>query len=110
MRLYLITSGGSFDCINRLYLNRVTEKVPLGFPMEYVQAYASRAGFVLSRDGKILWAHSVRFYPMLQHVTRSRGWNITSRVNGNVDNEIELGMVISMIKSQMLQVSQKQRE
>jgi hypothetical protein len=67
--------------------------------MEYVEAYASRAGFVLSRDRKILWAHSVRFHPMLQHVTRSRGWNIMERVNGNVSNEIELGMVIPMIKS-----------
>jgi hypothetical protein len=29
--------------------------------MEYVEAYASRAGFVLPRDRKILWAHSVIF-------------------------------------------------
>jgi hypothetical protein len=55
----------------------VTEKVYLGIPMEYVEAYASIAGFVLSRDRKILWAHSVRLHPKLQHVTRSRGWNIT---------------------------------
>jgi hypothetical protein len=78
--------------------------------MEYVEACASRAGFVLPHDGKILWNHSVRFHPMLQHVTRSRGWNITKRVNGNVGNEIELGMEIPTIKSQILQVSQKQRE
>jgi hypothetical protein len=32
------------------------------------------------------------------------------RVKDNVGNEIELGMVIPMIKSQILQVSQKQRE
>jgi hypothetical protein len=83
----------------------VTEKVPLGFSMEYVEAYASRAGFVLPREGKILWAHLVRFHPMLQHVTRSRGWNITERVNGNVGNKIELCMVIPMIKSRILQVS-----
>jgi hypothetical protein len=31
----------------------VTEKVLSGFPIEYVVAYASRAGFVLLRDGKI---------------------------------------------------------
>jgi hypothetical protein len=100
---YLITtSGRSFDCINH-------QKVSLRFPMEYVE-YASREGFVLLRDGKILWAHLVRFHPMLQHVTRSRGWNITERVNGNVDNEIELGMVIPTFKSRILQVSQKQRE
>jgi hypothetical protein len=74
--------------------------------MEYVEACASRAGFILPRDGKILWAHSVRFHPMLQHVTRSRGWNIT-RVNGNVGNEIELGKEIPTIKSQILQVSYK---
>jgi hypothetical protein len=49
----------------------VTEKMLLSFPMEYVEAYASRAGFVLLRDGKILWVHWVRFHPMLQHVTRS---------------------------------------
>jgi hypothetical protein len=55
----------------------VTEKVPLDFPMEYVEAYASRVGFVLPHDGKILWAHPVRFHPMLPHVTRSWGWNIT---------------------------------
>jgi hypothetical protein len=78
--------------------------------MEYVEACAPRAGFVLLRDGKILWAYSVRFHPMLQHVTRSRGWNITERVKGNVGNEIELGMVIPTIKSWILQVSQKQRE
>jgi hypothetical protein len=45
----------------------------------------------------------------LQHVTRSRGWNITERVNGNVGNEIELGMVIPTIKSRILQVSHKQK-
>jgi hypothetical protein len=28
--------------------------------MEYVEAYASRTGFVLPRDRKILLAHSVR--------------------------------------------------
>jgi hypothetical protein len=32
----------------------VTENVSLGFPMEYVEAYASIAGFVLPHDGKIL--------------------------------------------------------
>jgi hypothetical protein len=32
----------------------VTEKVSLGFTIEYVEAYASRAGFVYPRDGKIL--------------------------------------------------------
>jgi hypothetical protein len=47
---------------------------------------------------------------MLQHVTRSQGWNITEQVNGNVDNKIELGMEISTIKSRILQVSQKQKE
>jgi hypothetical protein len=52
----------------------------------------------------------MRFHPMLQHVTRSRGWNITELVNGNVDNEIELGMEIPKIKSWILQVSQKKRE
>jgi hypothetical protein len=82
----------------------VTKKVSFGFLMEYVEAYASRAGFVLPGDGKILLAHWVRFHPMLQHVTRSRGWNITEQVNGNVGNEIELGMVISTIKSWILQV------
>jgi hypothetical protein len=61
-----------------------------------------RAGFVFLRDEKILGAHSVRFHPMLQHVTRSRGWNITERVNDNVGNEIELGMVIPTIKSRIL--------
>jgi hypothetical protein len=67
-------------------------------------------GFVLPHDGKILWAHSVRFHPMLQHVTRSQGWNITEQVNGNVGNEIEIGMEIPMIKSRILQVLHKERE
>jgi hypothetical protein len=82
----------------------VTERVSLDFPVEYVEAYASRAGFVLPRDGKILWVHLVRFHPMLQDVTRSWGWNITERINGNVGNEIELGMVTSTTKSRILQV------
>jgi hypothetical protein len=42
-------------------------------------------------------------------VTRSQGWNITERVNGNVDNEIEQGMKIPMIKSRILQVSKRNR-
>jgi hypothetical protein len=67
--------------------------------------YASRAGFVLPCEGKILWAHLVRFHPMLQHVSRSRGWNITERLNGNIGNDIELGMVVPTIKSWILQVS-----
>jgi hypothetical protein len=78
--------------------------------MNYVEVCASRMGFVLPRDGKKLWAHLVRFHPMLQHVTRSRGWNIMERVNDNVGNEIEVGMEIPTIKSRILQVSQKQRE
>jgi hypothetical protein len=32
------------------------------------------------------------------------------QVNNNIGNKIELGMVIPTIKSQILQVSQKQRE
>jgi hypothetical protein len=40
----------------------------------------------------------------------SRGWNITERVNGNVGNEIKLGMMIQTIRSRILQVSYKQRE
>jgi hypothetical protein len=47
---------------------------------------------------------------MLQHVTRSQGWNITEQVNSDIGNEIELGMVILTIKSWMLQVLKKQRE
>jgi hypothetical protein len=31
---------------------------------------------------------------MLQHMSRSRGWNIRERVNRNVGNEIEMGMEI----------------
>jgi hypothetical protein len=57
--------------------NMVTEKVSSGILMELVEAYASIAGFVLPHDRKILSAHSVRLRPKLQHVTRSRGWNIT---------------------------------
>jgi hypothetical protein len=83
----------------------VTEKVSLGFPMEYFDTYASRVGFVHLRDGKILWAHLMRFHPMLQHVTRSWGWNIMEQVNGNIGNEIELCIEIPTIRSRILQVS-----
>jgi hypothetical protein len=52
VRLYLITtSGGSLDCINRLYHNRVTEKVSSGLPMGYVEPYEPRVGFVHPHDG-----------------------------------------------------------
>jgi hypothetical protein len=33
-----------------------------GILVEYVEAYASRMGFVLLHDGKILRAHSVRLH------------------------------------------------
>jgi hypothetical protein len=50
--LYLITTfGRSFDCINCLSLYRVTEKMLSGFPIEYVEAYEPRAGFIHPHDG-----------------------------------------------------------
>jgi hypothetical protein len=82
MRSYLITTfGGSFDCINHLYLNRVTKKVSLGFPVEYVEAYEPRAGFVHLYDGyDTLGPLGEITSEAAQHVSRSRGWNITIRV------------------------------
>jgi hypothetical protein len=70
-----------------------------------VVGHQSTTGFVLPRDRKILWSHSVRLHPMLQHVTRSQDGISWERVNGNIGNEIELGMVIPTIKSWILQVS-----
>jgi hypothetical protein len=82
MRLYLIsTCRGSFDCINCLYRNRVTENVSLGFPMVYVEAYEPRAGFVHPHDGyDTLGPLSEITSEATQNVTRSRGRNITVRV------------------------------
>jgi hypothetical protein len=63
MRSYLITtSSGYFDGINHYFRRRVTENVPPGTPVEYVEAYPPRAGFVLSHDRKILRDHSVRLH------------------------------------------------
>jgi hypothetical protein len=75
MRLYLITTfGRSFDCINHLFLNRVTEKVLSGFPMEYVEAYEPRVGFVHPHDGDdTLGPLGEITSKATQHVTRSRG-------------------------------------
>jgi hypothetical protein len=51
VRLYLITTfGRSFDCIIRLFLKRVTKKDLSDFPMEYVEVYEPRAGFVHPHD------------------------------------------------------------
>jgi hypothetical protein len=51
VRLYLITTfGRSFDCIICLFLKRVTKKDLSGFPMEYVEVYEPRAGFVHPHD------------------------------------------------------------
>jgi hypothetical protein len=82
MRLYLITtSGGRFHCINHLYLNRVTEKVSLGYPMEYVEAYEPRAGFVHPHDiYDTLGPLGEITSEAAPHVTRSQGWNIMVRV------------------------------
>jgi hypothetical protein len=82
VKLYLITTfGGSFDCINHLYLNWVTEKVPLSFPMEYVEAYEQRAGFVHPHNGyDTLGPLGEITSEAAHHVTRSQGWNITVRV------------------------------
>jgi hypothetical protein len=44
---------------NVIAVTGLTENVPLGMPIEYVEAYAPRAGFVHPRDELILWAHSV---------------------------------------------------
>jgi hypothetical protein len=37
----------------------MTEKVPLGMLMGYVEASTPRAGFIHPREGLILWAHSM---------------------------------------------------
>jgi hypothetical protein len=42
----------------------VTEKAFSGIPMEYVEACASRAGFVHPHDGLILRAHSMTIASM----------------------------------------------
>jgi hypothetical protein len=42
-----------------LFREWVTEKVSLDIPMEYVEACASRVGFVHPRDRLIFWVHSV---------------------------------------------------
>jgi hypothetical protein len=61
--------------------SRVTEKVSLGFPKEYVEAYKPTEGFAHPHDrydtlGPLSEITSIA----MQHVTRSRGWNITVRV------------------------------
>jgi hypothetical protein len=72
VRLYLITTfGRSFDRINCLFLNRLTEKVLSGFPMEYVEVYEPRAGFVHPHDGDdTLGPLSEITFEAMQHVTR----------------------------------------
>jgi hypothetical protein len=74
MRLYLITTfGRSFDCINRLFLDRVTTKVSSGFPMEYVETYEPRARFVHPHYGyDTLGPLGEITSKAVQHVTRSR--------------------------------------
>jgi hypothetical protein len=73
--------------------------------MEYVETYASRAGFVFPRDGKILRAHLVRFIQCCNMWLGHEDGISWERVNGNVGNTIELVMKIPTIKSQILQVS-----
>jgi hypothetical protein len=59
----------------------VTEKVPSGFPMEYVEAYESRARFVHPHDGyDTLGPLGEITSKAAQRVTRSHGWNTTVRV------------------------------
>jgi hypothetical protein len=59
----------------------VTEKVPSGFPMEKVEAYLPRVGFVDPHDGEDTQGPPGEITSeAAQHVTRSRGWNIIVRV------------------------------
>jgi hypothetical protein len=56
----------------------VTKKVPSGFPMEYIEAYEPRAGFFHPHDRyDTLGPLGEITSKAVQHVTRSRGWNIT---------------------------------
>jgi hypothetical protein len=51
----------------------VTQKVPSGFPMEYVEAYEPRAGFVHPHNGDdTLGPLGDIISEVAQHVTRSR--------------------------------------
>jgi hypothetical protein len=53
----------------------------LGSPMEYVEAYEPRAGFVHPHDGyDILGPLGEITSKATQRVTRSRGWNTTVRI------------------------------
>jgi hypothetical protein len=55
--------------------------VSLGFPKEYVEAYEPRAGFVYPHDGYDTLGPLGEITSIAaQHVTGSRGWNITVQV------------------------------
>jgi hypothetical protein len=72
--------GRSFDCINHHFRDRVTEKVPSGFSMEYVEAYVLRVGFFHPHDGDVTQGPLGKIKSKAAHyVTRSRGWNIIVR-------------------------------
>jgi hypothetical protein len=95
MRSHLITiSCGFSECINRHSMKRWLRVCQWNRLRRVHQEH----NLFLPHDGKILWAYSVRLHPMLQHVTRSRIWNIMERVNGDVSNKIKLGMMILTIK------------
>jgi hypothetical protein len=59
-------------------LTRRLKRCLSGFPMEYVEVYEPRAGFVHLHDGyDTLGPLGEIASKAAQHVTRSRGWNTT---------------------------------
>jgi hypothetical protein len=111
LRLFIITTScGCFNCINRHSVTRWLKKCFWVFQWSRLrrvhqeQDLFFRVTKIYSRP--TLWD----YIQCCNTVTRSRGWNIAERVNGNIGNEIELGMEIPMIRSWILQVAQKQRE
>jgi hypothetical protein len=104
MRSYLITTfGGCLDCINDHSITRWSKRCLSGIPMEYVEAYGSRAGFVHPCDGLILWVLSVTVASTkltsmwLGHMNALSWERVKKFVGNNTEHDIEISKILDKL-------------
>ena len=91
--------------------NRVIITVYLGYSEGICWGVKSRPGFVLPRNGEILWAHSARLHPIACSMWLGHGdEGSRKRVKNLIGNEIEHDIRMSTIKSHMRYGDEKRKE
>ena len=108
MRLHLIAISEAALSASNITSWQGDYKDVLGYSKGICWVVKSRSGFVLPRNGEILWAHSVRVHPIVCSVwlghgdEGSREW-VKNLVGNDIEHDIWMSMICKNIRDWMIQ-------